>query len=1193
MKINKQNIMSKKASMSYLQILILMISSFAFAYLIYSATEVNAQTEIGSAIGYGCCEKTINESYCQFVPEENCNESFRKAPTECEYVDYCKPGCCFSQSTGWCNENTPERSCQGGIWKNDAACNIAECQRGCCVLGRNAMFTTQRNCQAEAGFLGLATDFRADIRTELECIFLAEKDEEGACVYEEDFVKTCKFTTRESCRRIDGDFYKNVFCSDSALETDCTARERKGCLDGEDSVYWFDSCGNREEVAEECSIFTGTICGQVRGEYECKSIDCEVEIDGKKVTKKNGESWCEYDGTIGEGRDVVGSRHIKHICFMGEERVEPCEDYRNQICVQSDVDLGNGETFSEAACRINNWRSCIEYSTLENAEERTKKCQENPDCFIKGVHVDDFNFDICVPKYPPGFDLISDAGGNNADDICAMGTQNCTVIYIKDWKGRCKPEVNIHCRDEGFTKQMNELCTSLGDCGAYVNIAGNVTTDGYDIRSGSRLSRNYLNDLKQYAIPKPGQKAEPGNLSFLGNLGLPIESGYERGGGLSTASMVGPGITGLGALGIPLMSGVTQSLAKIPVVGPAGARIGAGLAGTTLTSIEANVAPTTPITQVADKAAGQAFGDAVSGAVAVLAVTSIVRGINPDMSFGEALVIGAAVTVGVYVLAQRGALTFLGIKTGMAALRVLGWIGLAFAIFELIIGAGKVCKKVHVTYTCRQWQPPTGGKDCDKCNGDAFKPCSPYRCKSLGQTCEFTNEGTEDELCVDNSPNDVSSPRISPLLGVITEGYQYYNIKNNGFEVADLDGNCIPEFTNVLFGIKTTDGSGNPKPAQCKIGYSAMQDYDEMEVFGRNSYTYNHTTILNLPSPELLRYQYNLTDEEIRNLSEVKFYVKCKSRNGVINEAAYTIKTCVKPGPDRTAPYIEKIAPTNGAYIAYNATQQALNLWTNEPANCKWSVESGDYEAMENSMECQTDFGDRMFWGWKCNLTLDVSENTKFYIRCRDLSENNNTMRNPYTYELVKSESNLEIIEIRPASGEEIIAGTEPMTLTLEAFTSGGAEDGKADCSFRFGETGSYIRFRNTFSNSHSQVFSSIIRGTYKIYVRCEDVAGNAAESSTEFEVKIDTSAPRIARVYYNGDLRIATDENAVCAYSFIDSRCRFDIENSTQAELMSGEEKEHSTEWQTENTYYIKCKDSYGNEPGRCSIVVRPYELM
>ena len=132
--------------------------------------------------------------------------------------------------------------------------------------------------------------------------------------------------------------------------------------------------------------------------------------------------------------------------------------------------------------------------------------------------------------------------------------------------------------------------------------------------------------------------------------------------------------------------------------------------------------------------------------------------------------------------------------------------------------------------------------------------------------------------------------------------------------------------------------------------------------------------------------------------------------------------------------------------------------------------------------------------------------------------------------------------------------------------------------------------FYNTYSSSHSQVFSSIIRGNYKIYVKCQDVAGNIAEDDVEFSVEIDTSAPKITRVYYDGVLKIMTDEDASCAYSFEDSRCRFDIEDAT---LMSGEGKEHSADWQTETSYYIKCEDNYGNKPGKCNIIVRPYDII
>lgn len=1208
--INKQNIISKKGAMSYLQILILIIGIFAFAYLIsdafefvdaqeeeeeinleeeitkivegeFTQTEENIITNIETSVeGFACCEKTKEGIYCQFTEGEKCDTNFRSVPTECENIGFCKLGCCYSTKTGWCNENTPRRSCEasGGQWKDDQYCNIAECQRGCCVLGRNALWTTERNCRVEAGFQGLQADFRQDVNSEIECIFLAEKDDEGACVYS-GIEKTCKITTRESCENTGGDFYKNTLCSNPSLDTDCQAKDHIGCDknpygDGK-SVYWFDSCGNKEEAKEECSIFTGTICGLVDGEHKCKSIDCEVEINGQKVKKKNGESWCEYDGTIGDGKDVVGSRHWKHICFMGEERVEPCQDYRNQICVQSDTDLGNGETFSEAGCRINNWRSCIDYNTIEDKAQSKKKCEENPDCYIKNVvGADKFAFNYCVPKYPPGFDLTTESGGKDAEMVCGMASQSCTVIYVKKITGKWDCEINCACEKESFTQAMNNFCTSLGDCGAYVNYDGEITEDGYSTSRAPRLGQSYFNSLKKYATPKQGQKAEPGDLSFLGQLGQPYPVDYDP------SDPSGAGLKGgMGVLGAGFMLQVISYIEINAAGGLSGAISSAASQGSALGATQA---PSTI----------GALGNALAGFGAMVAVGSILIKVFGIEGEGAEVALIASAVAGAYtaflVLTQAASIEF---AFGFIPYDPLTLIILVIIIIIIeLIGVGDT-KKKHVSFNCHPWQPPTGGGDCSECNGDALRPCSAYRCKSLGQNCELINQGTDQQMCVDNSPDDVSSPRISPLYGRITEGYEYHNIKDTGFEVVNSeDKTCIPEFTPVMYGIETN------KPAQCKIGSNPMETYNDMNQYfgGSNLYLTNHTTLLNIPSPEAFRNQYNLTEEQIAQIGDVNFYVKCKSVNNVVNVAAFTIRSCVEPGPDLTPPYVTRADPPTGGYMKYGATEKNVKIWTNEPAECKWSSENEGYEQMENEMNCQTDMEDYGLYGWPCNTNLtNLEEENNFYIRCQDTSDNKNTMQDPYIYSLTRSLSELQIIEINPADGQEVIAGFEPVTLDLEVRTYGGAELGKAECSFKFREEYDYIGFYDTFSTYHKQTFSSIVAGSYTVYIKCEDVAGNVAENMTEFDVKIDGLGPTVTRVYYDGSLKIATDENAVCGYSFTDSKCRFDMENATDSERMTEEGKEHTADWQTDSTYYIKCKDSYGNEPGRCSIIVRPYNIL
>ena len=1182
--------MSKKAGISYLQILILVTATFAFCYIIYNATLVLAQdskeekndfdvlveqiyqelyggyyqTEetliyslADSLEGYVCCEKTIGGNTCQFVEEEKCDDNFRIAPTRCEYTDFCRVGCCIAPS-GFCSEASTKRDCDGK-WVEERYCNIQECQRGCCILGSQALWVYPGECEEEASSRGIETDFRPDISTQEECTYLTEKDDEGACVFEEDYSKICKFTTREKCEQIDGYFYKNIFCSDAGLEAGCEPHDYYACAEnpigGDDSVYWFDSCGNKEDIKEECSIFLGTVCGQENGDYTCKSIDC-VARNGR--TYKNGESWCEYEGQVGNGKDVVGSRHYRHICFMGEERVEPCADYRNQICVGTETNLGNGETFSEAACRINNWQWCIEYNTREDANP-----EENPDCITKSIDVDKFKFDMTVPKYPPGFNLKNNPDG--ARQICSMASQKCTVIYEKDWDGDWDCKINCDCEKAEFAQQMNELCTSLGDCGGYVNIAGETTDDGYSV---SRTPKS--GDLGEgNEWPNPNLKMEdPGDLSFLTAFAEPTTPSP---GDARTTGGAGLGMTGVGFM----MQVATWTVVE-----------DYGLTAAISETISQGAALGGQLGHISS------FSNALAGAGIVLAIGSIaVKMLGIEGKGAEIIMIASIVA------ASWTAVSIIG-GIGGTATQLWGFIyynPLALLFLVIIIAIVKIfgigdTKEKIVEFKCLPWQPPSGGADCGKCDeeplGGELRPCTEYRCQSLGQTCELINKGSEAQKCVDNNPTDVTSPKISPLLETISTGYKYVDTKGNdyldGFEILSEEESCIPEFTPVLFGIETD------KPAQCKIGTSPLETYNEMsDYFGDdNFYLTKHISILNLPSPESLKYQYDLTDKQIKELGEVNFYVKCKSLNGVENTATYTIKSCVKPGPDLTSPYVTKTVPASGGYVAYDATEQGLQVWVNEPAVCRYSENDKDYIFMENEMSCKTNFGDYGLWGWPCNTTLTgLDTNTKFYIRCRDISDNNNTMSKGYVYELQESASELFIEKILPE--EDIISGVEPVSVDLEVYTSGGAENGVAKCYY--GRNGRYISFFETYSNYHKQPLIDRLEGEYNFDIKCEDVAGNIAEGKVEFNIDIDKEAPVITRVYYDGSLKIVTDEPATCAYSFTDSKCRFDIENAT---FMSGQEEEHSADWQTDSIFYIKCKDIYGREPGRCSITVRPYDI-
>ncbi len=73
---------------------------------------------------------------------------------------------------------------------------------------------------------------------------------------------------------------------------------------------------------------------------------------------------------------MVGARHYRHLCVNGEEMVEGCKDFREEMCVQGALDEPSKETFNaltdafgegkyiEGACRINRQKNCYACNNL-------------------------------------------------------------------------------------------------------------------------------------------------------------------------------------------------------------------------------------------------------------------------------------------------------------------------------------------------------------------------------------------------------------------------------------------------------------------------------------------------------------------------------------------------------------------------------------------------------------------------------------------------------------------------------------------------------------------------------------------------------------------------------------------------------------------------------------------------------------
>jgi hypothetical protein len=1174
------------------QIFLLMIMIFSVSYNLH---QLDLIPTVSAEEGFNCCTETNDGGICQNVPSNYENCATELVPKECDSHPECQTGCCIDNEEGLCTTMSPREKCEeeNGKWDSDKYCNILECQKGCCVLGGEVQFVTEKRCEYLSGIFGFEKDFR-DLKYEYECFALSKNQGEGACVFED---KTCKFGTESECFNLGGEFSKGSLCSRSDLNTRCEKQASIGCVEGKDEIYWFDSCGNRENIYSSdrtaswndgkvllksescgagspnidsvdcgnCDYFLGSQCTKSSsldkkvkdGNFICGNLNC---IDEKGKERSNGESWCVYDAFIGDGKDTVGSRHWKRVCINGEIQIEPCADYRGEICVQSEI-KEDDLSFSIASCVMNEATLCLSYNSEEDKERLKKLCEENPQCTLKRINVDKyFKFDVCVGKYPKGIDLTGERYLESAD-LCSMATQTCEVVYVKDWKGKWNCKANCDCEKAEFSEQMNDLCISLGDCGSYINYIGEGT-DNVKIRKAPSIS---WTDYKKYAEAIEGQYADGGDVErLMKRMGL-----YDNT-NINQYEIADSSEKAVKFLGTVAGATGTAALAFIKATGTTIAYAAGEFFMMESTGFMAIKCPA--VANVLGPVGAAAAGFAIGMMVGSYFAKSL--GLTGTGAMVMALAGGAA---GAFMTLQYfGYLAQLGPYGWIAALLVMAYVAL--------VGWGKT-KTVEVKFECYPWEAPLGNENCDVCNNDPLKPCSEYRCESLGQACKLIGEDTENPVC-EKIADDSKPPIIS--IGEIMDDFIFTETKDYETRIKGKDKECITEFTPVVFSLITDEY------AQCRYSFEKTTNYETMGEYPLelNAFTKNHTFVFSAPSIDSIMKSYNIS-EDARDLiekaySEMKIHVRCQDYHGNYNLKEYVVNFCVNDGPDLTAPQIISTNPKENTSIAYSITESNLDVYTNEPAECRIDSNDKIYEQMKNTMNCGDSLLNATDFGFKCSTVLynlTEKENT-FYIRCKDQpwmlddsARNTNTESFIFT---LKKGNELKLNSIEPSG--EILSGFAPITVELSAETSGGSEDGEVICYYKF-LGGEYIQFSKTYSHSHKSELNSIMGGEFNIAVRCKDDAGNVVENMTNFNVLVDSDAPIVVRVYNeDGRLILITDEDAECYYDF--ERCNFNEANATS--MSATLTKEHSADFILGKVYHIKCKDIWGNSGSGCSIEVK-----
>ncbi|NPE27028.1 hypothetical protein HNV12_03435 [Methanococcoides sp. SA1] len=1172
--------MVNKKVVAGLEMVMMLVSLFAFGYFL------SFDFELVSAQEAGCCSLTEGGEKCATSEASVCTGDFAEGSL-CAQTSFCQKGCCYDSGAGIFDRNVLRSDC-GVEWDADPNCNLPAADLGCCVLGESTSYETEGQCRTDT--LGLAlgegvVDWRGDV-DEIDCLILGATQERGACV---SGGGACKVSSEVECVGANGDFAAGLLCTASELNSSCVKTDQTTCVGDKDQVYFVDSCGNVANVYDSskaddasywesivdpedlcgygddggnggskscgnCDRFAGGICASAlddsfdvdSGSFYCKDTSCTYK--GEEYA--NGESWCVYDGVIGEGDDVVGSRHWKYVCSQGITQVEPCADYRNQICVQNDPD----DEFSNAACVANNWRECL---NLNNEDDPAEECAGALNCRIENISIgDQFKFDVCLPRYPAGFSLTSERYMTSAKSLCGMASQRCTVVReAKTWGG-CEVVSNGDCLTEKFAQEMNEFCTGIGDCGGSANILGEYSSS-YSVSGASEFSTSWVNNLKKLAIAVEGQYAPVEDYSeYLeaagwGNL-EPVNPGEEEeafdyttlGSGIGGLLLAAKYSAGAGWLGSGVLHGAT--LAEGGWTGIELFEGGATASEVTGASISAY--------------AGVAIG-AVAGMVAGAMLAEqlgLSEGGTMLMAIGGALLGGLA---GAYL-------------AGITIIPVVGW---AIAIVAIVLIAlsflfgGDDCPPIEVDFTCKPWKPLAGGDSCETCNEDPLKPCSEYRCKSLGAGCGLVNAGTENEMCI-ASADDGRAPVINPDISVFPNGTSYDDHGLDGFGLRPTDGECFDAYEPLVFGVTTSE------LAYCKFDIEP-KEFEEMGYdLGPNAYVYNHTTVFSLPDP-------GHGQSQGANWSgDLSLFVQCEDTHGSLSTGAYEIDMCVREGPDEIAPRIVGVSPSNDGLISFDAETAPIEVVTNELSTCRWSLNDVGYFEMENIMTCDDTLGaPSSVLGYSCTDDLDVADvSNAFYVKCKDqpwLGDEGNFNFESFVYVLRKPESKIGIDWVLPDEGFETNTAFTGIELVVKTIGGGDSHF----CSYSFSGYENMIEMFETGENREHRQALNRPAGEHEIYVQCRDETGDFVQGKTEFEIISDYSSPEVARVWQNaGRLFIWTTDASECRYS--EETCRFAWEDGI--DIGSGEE--HTISVVRGETYYVKCEDEFGNRPSGCSVAVR-----
>jgi len=276
-------------------------------------------------------------------------------------------------------------------------------------------------------------------------------------------------------------------CSDGQCET-CYSHHHSSCV-GQD-VYWFDSCGNQEELKEDCRLYC----------YE--DNQCENGCLGNfKVQAKNYINWpvanatVSYDGAYGQGWEFAGLTNSQGILEFYDIQPGNCSrTYSVKVTTESGIDLGTrymspkyeGDlTFNMFLQEIGQIPSLNKISLAVNATKILYNYNEpvtlllnakdlifNP---IEGVLIG------IIPAY------------NTSERTSETTNSQGNATYIDEQVPLGKQKYRLFASKPGYWDDYKETTVNMGDCDNDLDCDGFLNDD--EIIIGSKPD-DYYSDIQ-------------------------------------------------------------------------------------------------------------------------------------------------------------------------------------------------------------------------------------------------------------------------------------------------------------------------------------------------------------------------------------------------------------------------------------------------------------------------------------------------------------------------------------------------------------------------------------------------------------------------------------------------------------------------------------------------------------------------